>query len=317
MATILIKLYNYHDDDLLQLRLNGLDLGFIFARALEACFHQEKIRFVFPQRLVLDKTRRKNCRIRITLNDKTQNDLCTWLEGFEPYYRNQAIKNIARMYLDGNGISCFNAFYQSGKWSPASTEGVKDVMVPYLRKKKQSEDPEEWLDRISKGQTKRGMTGKKKQDAIQKLRETPLNELLNKPNHAEPDTALYNDTDSFNSDPANEMPEEKVETQEQKTTHGVPDYDIMQTEDMDIEPDQPAASETPIEEETVKEAEQPVLQKEYTESVGFPGAVESNPATNFSPDIPATTDTEPESNENDDADDSYDVFQMFESLRGN
>jgi len=113
------------------------------------------------------------------------------------------------MYLDGNGISCFNAFYQSGKWSPASAEGVKDVMVPYLRKKKQSEDPEEWLDRISKGQTKRGMTGKKKQDAIQKLRETPLNELLNKPNHAEPDTALYNDTDPFNSDPANKMPEEK------------------------------------------------------------------------------------------------------------
>ena len=33
MAYMEIRLYNYHDDDLLQIRLNGLDLGFIFTRA--------------------------------------------------------------------------------------------------------------------------------------------------------------------------------------------------------------------------------------------------------------------------------------------
>ena len=112
MAYMEIRLYNYHDDDLLQIRLNGLDLGFIFTRALRACFLQEEIRFTFPKPLTLNKTRKKNSRVKIWLDDRTQSELCTWLEGFEPYYRNQAIKNIARMYLYAGGISPFNAFYR-------------------------------------------------------------------------------------------------------------------------------------------------------------------------------------------------------------
>lgn len=313
MATILIKLYNYHDDDLLQLRLNGLDLGFVFTRALEACFHKEKIRFALPKPLVLDKTRRKNSRVRITLNDKTQNDLCTWLEGFEPYYRNQAIKNIARMYLDGNGISCFNAFFQSGKWAPASTDDAETVMIPYLHKKTKTEDPEEWLDRISKGQTKRGLTGKKKQEAIQKMRETPLNELLNSQNHTQPDIGMDPDveTDSRRSEPETGTKTNDVKIEMQKQVHDAPDYGIMQAEKAELQKE-PAA--TPMQ---TSSTTQPESSEDRTEPE-IPSVAGNIPEVNLPPEIPDTTDAEiNEPNEDDDADDNYDVFQMFERLKGN
>lgn len=312
MATILIKLYNYHDDDLLQLRLNGLDLGFVFARALEACFYREKIRFVLPAPLVLDKTRRKNSRVRVTLNDKTQNDLCTWLEGFEPYYRNQAIKNIARMYLDGNGISCFNAFFQSGKWAPASSDDAKAITIPYLHKKKKAEDPEEWLDRIGKGQTKRGLTGKKKQEAIEKMRETPLNELLGKPEHVNRNMDSRNETASAIQSQRARAWMTDTEKNTQKHERDVPDYDIMQAEQTEAEERVPVLPEKP--EEMLDTAKQQEHNAESTishadEDIPEPAILQDNQDVEN-----ADNDG---SSENDDADDSYDVFQIFENLKGN
>lgn len=299
MAYMEIRLYNYHDDDLLQIRLNGLDLGFIFTRALRACFLQEEIRFTFPKPLTLNKTRKKNSRVKIWLDDRTQSELCTWLEGFEPYYRNQAIKNIARMYLYAGGISPFNAFYRSGKWTPASPEHVKEIEVPLLQRTKKKEDPDEWLDRISTGKTRHGLTRAAKEKAVEEIREAPLQELLTpqRPKWEKRQDEDMTAEDLFPQEPAirkKDAPDgrEYGIIQEEPATPEELDGSVLKKEKLKTIPDT---------RENMR-AQEPVLQEKP----------ENTPA-------PAATTQEPDDNltNDEDADDDYDVYQMFQSIKNN
>lgn len=296
MACIEIRLYNYHDDDLLQIRLNGFDLGFIFARALQACFLKEEIRFTFPKPLTLNKTRKKNSRVKVWLDDRMQSELCTWLEGFEPYYRNQAIKNIARMYLYAGGISPFNAFYRSGKWVPANPEHVKEIEVPLLRRTRKKEDSDEWLDRISTGKIKHGLTGAAKEKAVEEIRETPLQELLN-PQPPRKDgwqDESMTAKDLFSQEPAIHKKDEPDEReygimQEGPIAQEKSDGSVLKKEEQEIIPDV---------RESIK-AQEPLLQE--TPENAAPAATMQEPDDNLTDD--------------EDADDDYDVYQMFQSIK--
>ena len=299
MAYMEIRLYNYHDDDLLQIRLNGLDLGFIFARALQACFLGEEIRFTFPKPLTLDKTRKKNSRVKVWLDDRTQGDLCTWLEGFEPYYRNQAIKNIARMYLYAGGIGPFNAFYRSGKWAPASPEHVKEIEIPLLQRTRRKEDPDEWLVRISTGKTRRGLTGAAKEKAVEEIRETPLQELLNSQQskrEKQQDEEMTAE-DLFLREPVIRKKEEPDEQeygiiQEELAVPEKTDGSTLKKEEPEIIPDTggnvKAQAPTPY---------------EIPKNTPAPAAMTQEPDDNLTND--------------EDADDDYDVYQMFQSIKNN
>lgn len=296
MACIEIRLYNYHDDDLLQIRLNGFDLGFVFARALQACFLKEEIRFTFPKPLTLNKTRKKNSRVKVWLDDRMQSELCTWLEGFEPYYRNQAIKNIARMYLYAGGISPFNAFYRSGKWVPANPEHVKEIEVPLLRRTRKKEDSDEWLDRISTGKIKHGLTGAAKEKAVEEIRETPLQELLN-PQPPRKDgwqDESMTAKDLFSQEPAIHKKDEPDEReygimQEGPIAQEKSDGSVLKKEEQEIIPDV---------RESIK-AQEPLLQE--TPENAAPAATMQEPDDNLTDD--------------EDADDDYDVYQMFQSIK--
>lgn len=296
MACIEIRLYNYHDDDLLQIRLNGFDLGFVFARALQACFLKEEIRFTFPKPLTLNKTRKKNSRVKVWLDDRMQSELCTWLEGFEPYYRNQAIKNIARMYLYAGGISPFNAFYRSGKWVPANPEHVKEIEVPLLRRTRKKEDSDEWLDRISTGKIKHGLTGAAKEKAVEEIRETPLQELLN-PQPPRKDgwqDESMTAKDLFSQEPAIHKKDEPDEReygimQEGPIAQEKSDGSVLKKEEQEIIPDV---------RESIK-AQEPLLQE--TPENAAPAATMQEPSDNLTDD--------------EDADDDYDVYQMFQSIK--
>lgn len=296
MACIEIRLYNYHDDDLLQIRLNGFDLGFVFARALQACFLKEEIRFTFPKPLTLNKTRKKNSRVKVWLDDRMQSELCTWLEGFEPYYRNQAIKNIARMYLYAGGISPFNAFYRSGKWVPANPEHVKEIEVPLLRRTRKKEDSDEWLDRISTGKIKHGLTGAAKEKAVEEIRETPLQELLNpqppRKDGWQDESMMAKDL--FSQEPAIHKKDESDEReygimQEGPIAQEKSDGSVLKKEEQEIIPDV---------RESIK-AQEPLLQE--TPENAAPAATMQEPDDNLTDD--------------EDADDDYDVYQMFQSIK--
>ena len=296
MACIEIRLYNYHDDDLLQIRLNGFDLGFVFARALQACFLKEEIRFTFPKPLTLNKTRKKNSRVKVWLDDRMQSELCTWLEGFEPYYRNQAIKNIARMYLYAGGISPFNAFYRSGKWVPANPEHVKEIEVPLLRRTRKKEDSDEWLDRISTGKIKHGLTGAAKEKAVEEIRETPLQELLN-PQPPRKDgwqDESMTAKDLFSQELAIHKKDEPDEReygimQEGPIAQEKSDGSVLKKEEQEIIPDV---------RKSIK-AQEPLLQE--TPENAAPAATMQEPDDNLTDD--------------EDADDDYDVYQMFQSIK--
>lgn len=296
MACIEIRLYNYHDDDLLQIRLNGFDLGFVFARALQACFLKEEICFTFPKPLTLNKTRKKNSRVKVWLDDRMQSELCTWLEGFEPYYRNQAIKNIARMYLYAGGISPFNAFYRSGKWVPTNPEHVKEIEVPLLRRTRKKEDSDEWLDRISTGKIKHGLTGAAKEKAVEEIRETPLQELLN-PQPPRKDgwqDESMTAKDLFSQEPAIHKKDEPDEReygimQEGPIAQEKSDGSVLKKEEQEIIPDV---------RESIK-AQEPLLQE--TPENAAPAATMQEPSDNLTDD--------------EDADDDYDVYQMFQSIK--
>lgn len=296
MACIEIRLYNYHDDDLLQIRLNGFDLGFIFTRALQACFLKEEIRFTFPKPLTLNKTRKKNSRVKVWLDDRMQSELCTWLEGFEPYYRNQAIKNIARMYLYAGGISPFNAFYRSGKWVPTNPEHVKEIEVPLLRRTRKKEDSDEWLDRISTGKIKHGLTGAAKEKAVEEIRETPLQELLNPQPPRKDGWQDESKTakDLFSQEPAIHKKDEPDEReygimQEGPIAQEKSDGSVLKKEEQEIIPDV---------RESIK-AQEPLLQE--TPENAAPAATMQEPSDNLTDD--------------EDADDDYDVYQMFQSIK--
>ncbi|MCM1236672.1 MAG: hypothetical protein NC489_41880, partial [Ruminococcus flavefaciens] len=97
--TFQVRLYRHHDNDLIQLHLNGVRLCDVFAKSLEAHYKKEQIRFALPEGMEFNPQVGKVYRIKVTLDDKKHGDLVRWVCAFPDQYKCHCIKNIARAYL--------------------------------------------------------------------------------------------------------------------------------------------------------------------------------------------------------------------------
>ena len=180
-----VRLYLHHDNDLIQLHLNGVRLGELFAKALDAHYKKEAIQFSLPDDLELKKHKGRIYRITVTLDDKTQGDLIKWVRAFPGQYKCHCIKNIARSYLGTAAIDGLNSMVAAGTWVPAKSSQREDAKTIPLKKQERHEngsfDPDKWLDQVSASRIKTEKQREEIEEGAEKIRHTPVTEILGTP----------------------------------------------------------------------------------------------------------------------------------------
>lgn len=180
-----VRLYLHHDNDLIQLHLNGIRLGELFAKALNAHYKKEAIQFSLPDDLELKKHKGRIYRIKVTLDDKTQGDLIQWVRAFPGQYKCHCIKNIARSYLGTAAIDGLNSMAAAGTWVPEKGILRGDAKTIPLKRQERHEsssfDPDQWLDQVSASRVKTEKQREEIEEGAEKIRHTPVNEILGTP----------------------------------------------------------------------------------------------------------------------------------------
>ena len=183
-----VRLYLHHDNDLIQLHLNGVRLGELFAKALDAHYKKEAIQFSLPEGLELKKHKGRIYRIKVTLDDKTQGDLIKWVRAFPGQYKCHCIKNIARSYLGTAAIDGLNGMVAAGTWIPEKSTVCKDAKTIPLQKQERhgnsSFNPDKWLDQVSASRVKTEKQREEIEEGTEKIRHTPVAEILGEPGEA-------------------------------------------------------------------------------------------------------------------------------------
>ncbi len=177
-----VRLYLHHDNDLIQLHLNGVRLGDLFAKALEAHYKKEQIRFILPGGLELKQHKGRIYRIKVTLNDKSQKDLIKWVLAFPEQYKCHCIKNIARSYLGTAAIDFLNGMMSDGTWSPETGSAPTEVKTVQIRKKDKDKTGGislgEWLDQVSASRLKTKEQKEQIAAEAEKIRNLPVEAIL-------------------------------------------------------------------------------------------------------------------------------------------
>ena len=150
--TFQVRLYLHHDNDLIQLYLNGIRLSDVFAKALEAHYKKEDIRFDIPGKLELKPHKGKVYRVKVTLDEKKHPDLVLWVCAFPDQYKCHCIKNIARTYLGSSVIDSLNKMSQAGTWVPDNDKEKRKgrtVRLKEWKKKNSGQGSLQWIDQVS------------------------------------------------------------------------------------------------------------------------------------------------------------------------
>lgn len=181
--TFQVRLYLHHDNDLIQLHLNGIRLCDMFAKSLEAHYKKEALRFEIPKKLELKPNKGKVYRIKVTLDEKKQPDLVRWVRAFPDQYKCHCIKNIARTYLGSSVIDALNGMAQDGTWVPDSSKNTADnngktVRLREWKRKEDRQEPTQWIDQVSATREKTEEQKRKIEEAREKIRSQPIEEIL-------------------------------------------------------------------------------------------------------------------------------------------
>ena len=180
--TFQVRLYIHHDNDLIQLHLNGIRLCDVFAKSLEAHYKKEPIRFTLPESLEFQPHKGKVYRIKVTLDDKKQEDLIKWVCAFPDQYKCHCIKNIARAYLGSTVIDSLNGMSQNGEWNPDVVVMKKGIRIIQLHKRKKKKDEDEdafqWIERVSANRKKTESQIRKAEEGREKIYNMPVEQIL-------------------------------------------------------------------------------------------------------------------------------------------
>ena len=179
--TFQVRLYLHHDNDLIQLYLNGIRLSDVFAKALEAHYKKEDIRFDIPGKLELKPHKGKVYRVKVTLDEKKHPDLVLWVCAFPDQYKCHCIKNIARTYLGSSVIDSLNKMSQAGTWVPDNDKEKRKgrtVRLKEWKKKNSGQGSVQWIDQVSTTREKTEEQRRKTEEAREKIRSTPIEEIL-------------------------------------------------------------------------------------------------------------------------------------------
>lgn len=180
--TFQVRLYLHHDNDLIQLYLNGIRLSDVFAKSLEAHYKKEEIQFEIPAKLELKPHKGKVYRIKVTLNEKKEPDLVRWVCAFPDQYKCHCIKNIARTYLGSSVIDALNGMTQAGTWIPDHGKGKNNVNRKTVRfrewKKKEDGKEPAWIDQVSATREKTEEQKRQIEAKKDRIRRKPIEEIL-------------------------------------------------------------------------------------------------------------------------------------------
>lgn len=181
--TFQVRLYLHHDNDLIQLHLNGIRLSDVFAKSLEAHYKKEEISFEMPKQLELKPHKGRIYRIKVTLDAAKKPDLVQWVCAFPEQYKCHCIKNIARIYLGSAVIDALNGMAQAGTWVPGGGQGNgtgqgKAVRLREWKKKDGSQGDAQWIDQVSATREKTEEQKRKIEEGKKKIRNKPIEEIL-------------------------------------------------------------------------------------------------------------------------------------------
>lgn len=181
--TFQVRLYLHHDNDLIQLHLNGIRLSDVFAKSLEAHYKKEKIRFEMPRQLELKPHKGRIYRIKVTLDEAKKPDLVQWICAFPEQYKCHCIKNIARTYLGSTIIGALNGMAQAGTWVPGDVQGNgtgqgKAVCLREWKKKDGGQGVAQWIDQVSATREKTEEQKRKIEEGRKKIQNKPIEEIL-------------------------------------------------------------------------------------------------------------------------------------------
>lgn len=179
--TFQVRLYIHHDNDLIQLYLNGIRLSDVFAKSLEAHYKKEDIRFDLPEKLEFKPHKGKVYRVKVTLDEKKHPDLVRWVCAFPDQYKCHCIKNIARTYLGSSVIDSLNGMSQAGTWVPDNDKEKrkgKTVRLKEWKKKDSGQGSMQWIDQVSATREKTEEQRRKAEEGRKKIRSTPIEEIL-------------------------------------------------------------------------------------------------------------------------------------------
>lgn len=181
--TFQVRLYLHHDNDLIQLHLNGIRLSDIFAKSLEAHYKKEELSFEMPKQMELKPHKGRIYRIKVTLDEAKKPDLVQWVCAFPEQYKCHCIKNIARTYLGSAVIDALNGMAQAGTWVPGGDQGNstgqgKAVRLREWKKKDGSQGDAQWIDQVSATREKTEEQKRKIEEGRKKIRNKSIEEIL-------------------------------------------------------------------------------------------------------------------------------------------
>ncbi len=180
--TFQVRLYIHHDNDLIQLHLNGIRMCDVFEKSLEAHYKKERIQFMLPENLEFKQHKGKVHRIKITLDDRKQKDLIRWVCAFPDQYKCHCIKNIARTCLGSTVIDSLNRMSQSGAWIPdrdGPRDGVRIIRLQKWKKKMDTKDDGfQWIEQVSASRKKTESQIRRAEEGRKKIHDMPIEEIL-------------------------------------------------------------------------------------------------------------------------------------------
>ena len=192
--TFQVRLYIHHDNDLIQLHLNGIRMCDVFAKSLEAHYRNEQIQFTLPENMEFKPHKGKVYRIKVTLDDRKQRDLIHWVRAFPDRYKCHCIKNIARFYLGTAVIDSLNGMMENGVWTPDRKKVQDSTKAIQLQKWKKKMDRKDggvpWIDQVSASRQRTEEQIRKAEEGKEKIRHLPVEEILGTRPSGTMDTAI-------------------------------------------------------------------------------------------------------------------------------
>lgn len=197
-----VRLYNHHDNDLIQLYLNGISLPELFKKTLSAHFYSKALDFELPKGIEFKEHKAKVYRIKINFDNEKEADLIAWLNGFQPNYKNHCIKNIARLYIGSLVIDRMNRLYDSESGKHGNQISAFTYEKSNTGKEFAEDDADAWLDEISRGGTQ--VSEEEKEKFREKIRNIPMSKLFSKDELTEDEMGIDTGLSSNTSDHTNE-----------------------------------------------------------------------------------------------------------------
>ena len=239
-----IRLYKYHDEDLIQLISNGVILRDLFTEAVRAHCRNTEFKFELPEHMSFKDTKGRIFRSTCVLDDAKDKDVIGWLAQFPERHLNHCIKNIARVYLGSTVFDMMNAYYkEQGAKQTVKKENNNVKIQEKVQFAQDGTIKNEWIDEISARKVHKSEMTEDKIQAKEHIYQASRNEILGRETFMDNTIDDHRKSDDQDVDALTEEDKRnKIEDNDTTVIHVVEDTNtketskINDTDDWDITP---------------------------------------------------------------------------------